>query len=120
MVASMSIWTPRAWPVLGRNSAQGKPVPIISRVSQSSIMSDDGLEPSRPMVPVTQGRSSGSAALPSRALAAPAFSLSAMAMTSSVAWSAPAPTRMATFLPLFSTSAARRRSASFGTIWGFW
>ena len=75
MVGSMSICTARAWPVLGRNSAQGKPVPIISRVSQSSIMSDEGLVPNRPMVPVTQGRVSGSTALPSRALAAPALQL---------------------------------------------
>ena len=54
----------------------------------------------------------GRAPLPSSALAAPAPSLSATAITSSVACKAPAPTRMATFLPAFSTSAARRRSAS--------
>ena len=88
-------------------------------MSQSVISSQLGLVPSRPIEPVTHGRSSGNAALPSSALATPAPSLSATAMTSSVARSAPAPTRIATFLPAFSTSAARRRSASYGTTFGF-
>ena len=43
-------------------------------------MSQLGLVPSRPMVPVTNGRSSGTAALPSSALATPAPSRSATAM----------------------------------------
>src|SRR4051794_7905122 len=54
------------------------------------------------MAPVTQGRSSGNAALPSRAFATPALSFSATAITSSVAFRAPAPTRIATFSPAFS------------------
>ncbi len=115
---SMSICTPRAWPSFGRNSEYGNPEPIISNVSQSLISSQLGLVPSRPMEPVTQGRSSGSAALPSSALATPAPSFSAIAITSSVACSAPAPTRIATFLPAFSTSAACRRSCCCGTTVG--
>ena len=43
---------------------------------------------------------------------------SATAMTSSVACRAPAPTRMATFLPSLGTSAAFRRSDSRGTTLG--
>jgi hypothetical protein len=79
-------------------------------VSHSFIRSQLGLVPSKPIDPVTQGNSSGRAALPSSALATPVLSLSATAMTSSVAFSAPAPTRIATFLPAFNTSAAWRSS----------
>jgi ATP-dependent DNA ligase len=43
---------------------------------------------------------------------ATASSRSATAITSLVAWSAPAPTRTATLLPLLRTSAARRKSTS--------
>ena len=68
------------------------------KVSQPFIRSQDGLVPSRPSEPVTQGSSSGRAALPSSALATPACSFSATAITSSVARSAPAPTSMATLL----------------------
>jgi hypothetical protein len=85
MVGSMSICTARALPSSGRNSAYGKPVPIISSVSQCVIMSQLALVPRMPIEPVTQGRSSGRAALPSRALAAPACRRSATAITSSVA-----------------------------------
>ena len=111
----MSIWTARAALVLGRNSDQGKPVPTISKVSQPVIRSELGLVPSRPMQPVTNGRSSGSTDLPSKALATPAPSISAISTTSSAAPNAPAPIRIATFLPAFSTSAALRKSASDGT-----
>ncbi len=51
----MSICTPRAWPGFGSHSEYGKLVPTISSVSQSSIMSLDGLVPSRPIEPVTNG-----------------------------------------------------------------
>jgi hypothetical protein len=44
--------------------------------------------------------------------------MSATSITSSVAFSAPAPTRIATLEPAFSTSAARRRSASAGRTTG--
>src|SRR3954453_16602740 len=90
----------------------------MSNVSQPIIKSQDGFVPSKPIDPVTQGRSSGNAALPSSALATPALSLLATAITSSVACSAPAPTRIATFVPAFSASAARRKSASYGTVFG--
>ena len=111
---AMSIWTARAWPSSGRNSAQGKVVPTISSVSQPAISSELGRVPSNPMLPVTKGRSSGSAVLPSSALATPAPRSSATSITSSAAPIAPAPTRMATRDPVLSTSAARRRSASRG------
>lgn len=114
----MSICTPRALPSFGRNSEYGKPDPTISSVSHSIIRFQLGLVPKRPMVPVTQGRSSGSAALPKSALAQPAPSRSATAMTSSAAFRVPALISIATFLPAFSTSAARRRSASYGATFG--
>ena len=72
-------------PSFGRNSRIGKPDPIISSVSHSIIMSQLGFVPSNPIDPVTHGNSSGNAALPSSALATPAPSLSATAITSSVA-----------------------------------
>jgi hypothetical protein len=87
-------------------------------VSQSIIMSQLGRVPSRPMAPVTYGRSSGSTAFPSSALATPAPSSSATSATSSDALSAPAPTSMATFFPSFSTRAARCRSLSVGITCG--
>ena len=108
----MSICTPRAWPSFGRNSAQEKPEPTISSVSHSSIMFDEASVPSRPMVPVLQGRSSASTNLPSSALAQPAPSFSATAMTSSTASTQPAPISMATFLPSLRIEAASRRSRS--------
>ena len=52
-------------------------MPTMSSVSQPSIMSAEGLVPSRPIEPVTKGRSSGSAARPLSALATPAPSRSA-------------------------------------------
>jgi hypothetical protein len=67
------------------------------------------------MDPVQNGTSSGTTALPSRALAMPAPSRSAVAITSSVAPSAPAPTSIATRSPALSTVAARRSAASSGT-----
>ncbi len=90
----------------------------MSSVSQSCISSQDGLVPSRPSEPVTHGRSSGTAALPSSALAQPACSLSATAITSSVASSAPAPTSIATFLPEFRIAAASRSRLSSGSFAG--
>src|SRR5690348_10361594 len=111
----MSICTPRACPSFGRNSEYGKREPIMSSVSHSAIKSQLGLVPSKPIEPVTKGNSSGSAALPSSALATPAPSSSATSITSSRAPSAPAPTRIATLLPAFSRSAACCRSCSVGT-----
>jgi hypothetical protein len=110
----MSICTARACPGSGSHSEYGKLVPTMSSVSQPCIMSSDGFVPSRPIEPVTYGTSSGTVARPFSALAIPAPSASATASTSSVAPFAPRPTSMATFSPAFSTSAARRRSASFG------
>src|SRR6185437_14726215 len=80
--------------------------PIMNSVSHSRMRSLLGRVPSSPMVPVTHGRSSGSTAFPSNALAHPAPSLSATAITSSVAYIAPAPTSIAILLPALSTSAA--------------
>ncbi len=87
-------------------------------VSQSFIRVHDGFVPSRPMEPVTQGRSSGRTALPRSAFATPAPRTSATSVTSCVARSAPAPTSIATRRPAFRTSAARRRSFSAGTTRG--
>ena len=64
---------------------------------------------------MTQGRSSGSTVLPNSAFAQPACSRSETAMTSSVAPKAPAPTRIATFSPAFSTSAACCSAALSGS-----
>ena len=114
----MSICTARAWPGSGSHSAYGKPVPTISSVSQSSIMSALGFVPSRPIAPVTNGRSSGTTARPLSALATPAPSASATATTSAVAPLAPWPTSMATRSPALRTSAAAARSSSRGTITG--
>ena len=109
---------PRAFPSRGRNSEYGKLEPTMSRVSHSIIRSQLGLVPRRPIEPVTNGRSSGTTALPSSALAIPAPSRSATSSTSSEAPSAPAPTSMATFLPALRTSAAFLRSSSVGTTRG--
>ena len=88
----------------------------MSSVSQSCIMSQDGLVPSRPSDPVTYGRSSGTAARPSSALATPAPSLFATAITSSGASRQPAPTSMATFLPSFRILAAACSPSISGTL----
>src|SRR3712207_1185917 len=69
-------------------------------------MSLEGLVPRSPIEPVTNGRSSGSAALPLRAFATPQPRMSAASLTSSAAPNTPAPISMATLSPLFSTSAA--------------
>ena len=90
----------------------------MSSVSQPFIKSQLGLVPRSPIEPVTYGSSSGTTALPRSAFATPARSRSATAITSSVASSAPAPTSMATFLPLLRTSAAARRSACSGNLAG--
>src|SRR5436305_980445 len=104
--ASTSIWTPRAWPGFGSHSEYGNDEPTISSVSHSFIRVHDGFVPSRPIAPVTNGRSSGTAALPSSAFATPAPSVSATSITSSVACSAPWPTSIATLSPLLRISAA--------------
>ncbi len=109
-----SICTPRAWPSLGKNSAYGNVEPIMKSVSQPFIRSHDALVPSRPMLPVHAGASSGSTALPRSALATPAPSRSAACKTSSAAPIAPAPTSIAIFWPAFSTAAARFKSSSRG------
>ena len=82
MRPSMSICTPRACPSSGRNSEYGKLEPTMSSVSHPVIRSQLGLVPRSPIEPVTHGRSSGSAALPSSALATPAPSSSATSITS--------------------------------------
>src|SRR5438552_6536167 len=81
----MSIWIPRAWPGFGSHSEYGNDEPTMSSVSHSFISVHDGFVPSRPIAPVTYGRSSGTAALPSSAFATPAPSFSATSITSSVA-----------------------------------
>ncbi|CAM5713565.1 hypothetical protein SALBM135S_05003 [Streptomyces alboniger] len=111
----MSICTARAWSNSGRNCEYGKLEPTTSRVSQSRIISYEGLVPRRPMDPVTNGRSSGSASLPSSALATPAPRTSATSTTSARAPRAPCPISTATFSPAFRTSAARARSWGAGT-----
>jgi hypothetical protein len=112
---SISTCTPRAWPGSGSQSANGKFEPTMRNVSQPAIRSDDAFVPSSPSEPVTNGRSSGSAARPLSALATPAPSASATATTSSAAPAAPWPISIATRDPAFSTSAARRSSGSSGT-----
>jgi hypothetical protein len=87
-------------------------------VSQPSIMSALGFVPSRPIEPVTNGRSSGSAARPLSAFATPAPSNSATRITSGPAPIAPWPIRIATRSPAFRISAARCRSSSRGTTSG--
>ena len=118
MRPSRSICTPRALPSSGRNSEYGKLEPTMSSVSQPIIMSQLGLVPRRPIDPVTNGSSSGTAALPSSAFATPAPSVSATSTTSAPAPRAPAPTSIATFSPSFRMSAARCRSAADGTMTG--
>ena len=71
--------------------------------------------PSSPIPPVVKGLSSGTAAFPSNAFTIGASSFSAVCSNSSVALSAPLPAKIATRFPAFRISAARRRSASFGS-----
>ena len=59
--------------------------------------------PSRPMPPVVYGESSGTTALPSRALTIGAASVSATCSSSSPAPSAPWPARMTVFFPPLSS-----------------
>ena len=109
-----SICTPRACPMGGRKLAYGNELPTTNRVSAFCIISQLGLVPSSPIELVQYGMSSGTAALPRRALAMPAPRVSATASSSSVASSAPAPTSIATFFPAFKTSAALWSSSSVG------
>ncbi len=95
-------------------SVYGMLEPTMRSVSHPIIRSQEGSRPIGPIPPVTNGRSSGTAAMPKRALATPAPRRSAASITSSVAPEAPAPTRMATLSPELSTSAARSRSSSRG------
>ena len=74
-LATISICIARARPSVGRNSAHGKRVPIISSVSQPPISLVEGLVPSSPIAPVTKGKSSDSACLPSSTFATPALNL---------------------------------------------
>ena len=76
----------------------GNPDPTIRSVSQAAIISLLARVPSQPTLPVTNGRSSGTAALPSSALATPAPSRSATAMTSSVAFERASPDEDGDFL----------------------
>ena len=119
-VPSMSICTPRGLPLLGQElgvrEAASRPS---GRCRTGSSSSQLGFVPSRPMAPVTYGRSSGSTALPSSALATPAPQLVGDSRgPRRRACSAPAPTSMATFSPALRTSAARRSSSSGGTTRG--
>jgi hypothetical protein len=111
----MLISTPRALPSSGSHSAYGKLLPIMKNVSQFITISSLGMEPSRPIGPVTNGRSSGSTWRPSSALATPAPSSSA---ASARAPAAPCPIRMATLLPSLRISAALASSPSSGSILG--
>ncbi len=111
---SASICTIRALPGSGMNLVYGKLVPTMNRVSRSSISSSDGAVPSRPIPPVVYGESSGTVALPDSVLMIGAPSVSATASNCSRACRAPAPARIATFSPAFSTSASRCRSSSLG------
>ena len=92
--------TIRTLPGSGRCLVYGKLVPTMNRVSISSIRSSDGLVPSRPIPPVVYGESSGTVALPDSVLTIGAPSVSATASSSSRACSAPAPARIAIFLPV--------------------
>src|SRR2546423_626042 len=83
----------------------------MSKVSQFIIMFQLGVVPNRPSPPVTKGRSSGSAALPSKALATPAPSSSATSVTSSPASIAPAPINMVTFLLVVAAESGTSRLA---------
>ncbi len=89
MDPSMSISTHVQEPSSGSHSAYGKLVPIMNSVSQFIIILWLGSVPSSPIAPVTFGRSSGTASLPSSALAMPAPSTSATSITSSRAVRAP-------------------------------
>jgi hypothetical protein len=71
--------------------------------------------PSNPICPVVYRLSSGTAAFPRSALTTGAPKTSAVFNSSSVAPSAPRPARIATLVPAFKTSAARRRSLSSGS-----
>src|SRR5437588_751884 len=64
MRPSMSIWMPFTEPSSGSHSAYGKLDPIMNRQSQFMTISWLGFVPSRPIEPVTYGRSSGSAPRP--------------------------------------------------------
>ena len=86
----------------------------MSRVSHSRMRCHDAVVPSRPIAPVFQGERSSITPLPSRAVATPAPSRLAISVSSVEAPSAPAPARIATFSPAFSTSAAASRAASGG------
>ncbi|SKS07826.1 Uncharacterised protein [Mycobacteroides abscessus subsp. abscessus] len=86
----------------------------MSRVSQSRMRCQLAVVPSRPIDPVTQGRSSGSTSLPNSAFATPAPKRSATAVSSATHPRAPCPTSRATFLPELSKSAAALRASGEG------
>ena len=71
----------------------GNELPTISKVSQLSSASSEGLVPSRPIAPVVYGLSSGKAALPNSALITGVPSFSAMCSNSSVPRNAPLPSQ---------------------------
>src|SRR4029450_7074072 len=79
----------------------------MSKGSHSFINVQLGFVPSRPMEPVTNGRSSGTTVRPSSALATPAPRSSAAWITSSRAPSAPCATSIATFSPWLRRAEAR-------------
>ncbi len=83
----MSISTQRGLPLLRQPFGVREARPDHEQACRSSSSCrSDGFEPSRPIGPVTNGRSSGSAARPSSALATPAPSSSATSTTSSAAF----------------------------------
>ena len=114
-IGSSSIWTARAWPGSGRNSIYGNDVPTSSSVSQCSIASCDGFEPSSPIAPVVNGLSSGTAALPRSGFTIGAPRRSATASSSVAAPRAPRPARMTIFFPALSSCAARNKSLASGS-----
>ena len=87
-------------------------------MSQSSMASSDGREPSSPSPPITNGWTSGTTIFPDSDLMTGLARVSAACRISSPAPRPPIPTSVATFFPAFSTSAARRRSPSRGTTRG--
>ncbi len=100
-------------PSSGRNSEYGKLEPTISSVSQSVISSQLGLVPSRPIEPVTNGRSSGSDRLAEQRLGdAGAEQIGDLDRPRRRRRARPAPTSIATRSPALRTSAARRSSSS--------
>ena len=89
MAGSMSICTARACPSFGRNSDHGKPVPIMSSVSQPFIMSELGLRAEQPDRAGDERQIVGKNRLAEQGLGDAGAQRSATAMTSSAASARP-------------------------------